>query len=88
MEAKHSKNTGSDKQTTIPPMLEDPKVLHKFIEAGPISSASETRSPLGGYSAQHRAVAHDGGKIAIEQEPHESPGRHDPAVGTGCEGTL
>lgn len=67
MQVKHGENTGSDKQTTIFSVLEDPKVLYKLIEAGSISSATETWSSLGGYSAQHHAVVHDGGKNIIEK---------------------
>lgn len=78
MEVKHGENTGSDKQTTILSILEDPKVLYKLIEAGIISSATETRSALRGYSAQHHAVVHDRG-----QKLCEHLGRHDPSVGTG-----
>lgn len=83
MEVKHSENTGSDKQTTILSVLEDPKVLYKLIEAGTIPSATESWSSLGGYSAQHHIVVDDGGKNIIEQKLHESLGRHNPSVGTG-----
>lgn len=61
MEVKHGENTGSDKQTTILFILEDPEVLYKLIEAEIISSVTETWS-ISGYSAQHHAAIHDEGR--------------------------
>lgn len=81
MEVKHSENTSSDKRTIFS-ILVDAKVLSKLIEAGAISSAAEM-SPLGGYSAEHHTVVHDGGKNIIKQKLRESLGRHNPLVVTG-----
>lgn len=63
MEVKHGENTGSDKQTTILSILEDPKVLYKLRQAEIISSATETWS-ISGYSAQHHGTIHDEGRTS------------------------
>ena len=70
MEVKHGENTSSDKRTIFS-ILVDAKVLSKLIEAGAISSAAEM-SPLGGYSAEHHTVVHDGGKNIINNKKKKS----------------